>query len=168
MSAASWGLWLYLGAQRLWELSRARANERAMRAQGGVEHAAGHYPAMFAFHAVFFAVLAAALSRGARLGPRSGPWLALFAAAQLLRFWSVASLGPAWSTRIWTVPGRVPVRSGPYRFLRHPIYCAVIAEIAAVPMSFGLAGAAVALSVANAAILAVRVRAEDRALRAAC
>ena len=165
MKAASWGLLGYLAAQRLWELARARKNERAMEIQGGREHAAGHYPVLFLVHVAFFLAVAARISAGARLSSRSLPWLAAFALAQGLRFWAVASLGPAWSTRVWTVPGRALTRTGPYRFLRHPIYAAVVIEVLSIPLAYGLLREAVLFSALNALLLAVRIPAEERALR---
>lgn len=163
VSAASWPVWAWLAVQRLMELSSARANERALRLAGGVEHSPGHYPLLVAFHAAFLAALGAAIARGARLDAEGSPWLAVFAAGQALRFFSIHALGPAWTTRIWTLPGRAPTRSGPYRLLRHPIYLAVFLEVLALPMAYGLARFALAAAALNAALLLVRIRAEERA-----
>ena len=81
----------------------------------------------------------------------------------MFRGWILASLGERWTTRIIVVDGPL-VRRGPYRFLRHPNYLLVAAEIAVLPLALGLPLYALAFSVLNAAALAVRIRAEDRAL----
>lgn len=165
VTAVSWGVLGYLGLQRLWELMRADSNQRAIRSAGGREHAPGHYPFLVAFHAAFFLVLSAALIQGARLGRHSFLWLGSFAAAQALRFRSVRSLGPAWTTRIWIRPGKPLVRTGPYRWIRHPIYLAVFLEVLSVPMAYGLWREALILSLVNAVLLGTRIRAEEQALR---
>jgi methyltransferase len=98
--------------------------------------------------------------------PRVVPWIALLAeiVAQVLRYWAVATLGDRWNTRIIVSPDRAPATNGPYRFMRHPNYLAVVIEIAAVPMIGGAIFTAVAFSIGNALILAVRIPAEERAM----
>ena len=76
----------------------------------------------------------------------------------------LASLGARWTTRIIVVPGETLLRRGPYRFVRHPNYLLVAAEIAVLPMVFGLPGYALVFSILNATVLFVRIRAEERAL----
>jgi methyltransferase len=82
-------------------------------------------------------------------------------------WWAIATLGTRWCTRIIVLPGAPPVTGGPYRWLRHPNYLAVVVELAALPLAFGSWRTALAFSSANAALLAVRIRAEERALGAA-
>ena len=93
-------------------------------------------------------------------------WTALGGAlgAQALRYWSVASLGSRWNTRIIVFPGMPPVKRGPYRFMRHPNYLAVIVEIACVPLIRGCWMTAVVFSIGNAVLLRVRIRAEEAAM----
>jgi methyltransferase len=86
------------------------------------------------------------------------------AGLQGMRLWVIASLGPYWTTRIITLPNAALVRRGPYRYLRHPNYAVVIAEIAALPLAFGAWDIAVAFSALNAALIAWRIRVEDRIL----
>jgi methyltransferase len=90
--------------------------------------------------------------------------LAVFALLQLGRVWVIATLGPRWTTRIIVLPGAPLVRSGPYRFVRHPNYWIVTAEIAVLPLVFGLVELALVFSLLNVAILFVRIRAENKAL----
>ena len=149
-------------AQRLGELAYARVNEARLRRIGGVEHGAAHYPAIVALHAAWLAGLWIAASG---THPHYG-WLALFLVLQGLRVWILGTLGARWSTRVIVLPGTPPICRGPYRFLSHPNYAVVIAEIFVLPMAFGLVGYALVFSLLNAAILAVRIRVENAALLA--
>lgn len=152
-------------AQRLFELRRAGRNTRALRAAGAVEAAPGHYPLIVALHAAWLGGLwLTALAFPSRVGPPAAGWLILFAALQGLRLWVLATLKNRWTTRIIVLPGAPLVRGGPYRFIAHPNYLAVVGEIAALPLAFGLVWYALGFSLANAAILAVRIRAENAAL----
>lgn len=159
MTAADWIL-LAVALQRLGELGYARGNERALRAQGGIEVGAGHYPLFIVLHAGWLA----AVWWGGRAATLDHGWLAAFLVLQAARIWVVAALGRYWTTRIITVPGQPLVRRGPYRFLRHPNYLIVVLEIAVLPLCFGLWQIAVLFSIANLALLAHRIRVEDSAL----
>jgi methyltransferase len=150
-------------AQRLGELVLARGNTARLRAMGGIEHGAGHYPLIVGLHAAWLAGLwGLAWSR-----PVQPAWLIGYLVLQGLRAWTLLSLGRRWTTRIITVPGEAPVRLGPYRFLPHPNYLVVVGEIAVLPMVFGLWVYALAFSLLNAAVLAIRLRAETTAWRGA-
>ncbi len=92
-------------------------------------------------------------------------WLALFIGGQALRYWAIVSLGERWTTRIIVLPGAPLVTGGPFRFVSHPNYLVVIGEIAVLPLVFGLWKVALLFSVLNAVVLAIRIRAEDRALK---
>lgn len=148
--------------QRLGELVLAQRNTRRLLAQGAYEVGRAHYPLIVAVHAAWLATLCL-------LGwdrPVSLTWLAAFVVLQLLRVWVIATLGGRWTTRIIILPGAPLVRRGPYRLLSHPNYAVVVGEIAVLPLAFGLIWVAVAFSILNAAVLAVRIRAEGRALAA--
>lgn len=150
-------------AQRLGELALAQRNTRRLLARGGVETGAEHYPLIVGLHAAWVVGLwAMAWDR-----PVRWEWVVLYLAVQALRVWTIVSLGERWTTRIITVPGEPRVRRGPYRFVRHPNYIVVAAEIAILPLAFDLAAYALVFSLLNASILAVRIRAEDHALNAA-
>jgi methyltransferase len=149
--------------QRLAELAVARRNTARLKAMGGVEHGAAHYPAIVALHAAWLAGLWwLAWDRPLHLG-----WLAGYAALEGFRAWTLLSMGRRWTTRIITTPSETLVRRGPYRFMRHPNYAVVAGEIAVLPLVFGLWAYALVFSLLNAAALAVRIRAENRALRGA-
>ena len=154
-----------LAVERLVELAISSRNARGLRARGAVEAGRAHYPPMVALHATFLA--ACAVAALARPAPPPAPFLVAvpaLAAGQALRWWAMAALGPRWTTRVLVLPGAPPVTRGPYRYLRHPNYLAVVLEMAAVPLLWGSWGVALAFSTANAALLALRIRAEERAL----
>ena len=146
--------------QRLVELPIARANTARLIAAGGHEVAPGHYPFIVALHTSWLV----ALWWFAPGRPVDLAFLALFGLAEVSRIWVLRTLGPRWTTRIIVVPGEQLVARGPYRFVDHPNYLVVIAEIALLPLAFGLWQIAMLFSALNAAILAVRIRAENRAL----
>jgi methyltransferase len=155
-----------VAAERLVELAISGRNARAALARGGVEVGQGHFRVMSAFHSLFLVSCAAEVVLLDRPFP-GAPGVAAFAgalAAQGLRYWAIATLGPRWNVRIIFVPGEPPVTSGPYRFVRHPNYVAVIAEMALLPLIHGAWLTALVFSAGNAALLYVRIRAEERAL----
>jgi methyltransferase len=149
--------------QRLGELWLSNRNTRRLLAAGAIEHGRGHYPLIVALHAAWLLALW-------WLAPGRGIdafWLAMFVLLQIARIWVIATLGPRWTTRI-IVPADAPlVRCGPYRLLNHPNYWIVAGEIAALPLVFGLWEVALVFSLLNAVVLAIRVRAENRALAGA-
>ena len=142
--------------ERLAELVLARRNTAALLAQGAYEVAPGHYWLIVALHAAWLGGLwVMGWSAPIDLG-----WLAVFLMLQAGRIWVLGTLGRRWTTRIIVLPGAPLVTTGPYRFLTHPNYVVVIGEIAVLPLCLGLPWYALAFSIANAAVLWVRVRAE--------
>ncbi|HKF70651.1 MAG TPA: isoprenylcysteine carboxylmethyltransferase family protein [Stellaceae bacterium] len=146
---------------RLVELWYARRNTRALLDAGGVEVGGSHYPLIVALHAAWLVAILLTVPPGAAV---SVPLLILFGFLQGLRAWVLLSLGRYWTTRVITLPGAPLVRRGPYRFLRHPNYLVVAAEIAVLPLAFGAWGVAIAFSALNGALLVWRISVEDRAL----
>jgi methyltransferase len=153
---------LLVTLQRVGELWLSLRNTRRLLAHGAREYGRGHYPLIIAVHVLWLGVLWWL----APLRPIGGFWLAIFILLQLARIWVLATLGPRWTTRIIVVPGETLVRRGPYRFMDHPNYAVVVAEIAVLPLVFGLWPVALAFTLVNAAVLAIRVREENRALSA--
>lgn len=147
--------------ERLAELWHARRNTRALLEAGGVEVGGGHYPLIVALHAAWLLAILLTVPSGAAV---SVPLLAAFAVLQGLRLWVLMSLGRFWTTRVITLPGAPLVRRGPYRYLRHPNYLVVAAEIAVLPLAFGAWGVAAVFSALNGAVLAWRISLEDQAL----
>ena len=149
--------------QRLGELVLARRNTDRLRAQGAHEAAAGQYPLIVGLHTAWLAGLWYFVLSGSA-DPVSWAWLGVFVVLQALRVWVIATLGPRWTTRIMVLPGAPLVASGPYRFVSHPNYCVVAAEILVLPLVFGLLWYAVVFSMLNAVALWIRIRAEAAAL----
>jgi len=146
--------------QRLGELWLSNRNTARLFAQGAREYAPGHYPLIVAVHTLWLAALWwLAPSR-----PVDFFWLAMFVAIEIARIWVLASLGPRWTTRIIIIPDATLVRRGPYRFVNHPNYLVVVAEILVLPLVFGLWQVALSFTLLNAAILTIRIRAENAAL----
>ena len=145
---------------RVVELPIARANTRRLLAAGGQEVGAGHYPSIVALHAAWLATLWWL----ARDRPVDLPLLVLFGLVECARIWVLRTLGKRWTTRIIVVPNEKLVARGPYRYLRHPNYAVVVAEIALLPLVFGLWRVSLLFSLLNAAVLTIRIREEDRAL----
>ena len=149
-----------VAAQRLLELALSRRNERLLRSRGAVERGRGHYPFMVALHAFW---LGSTLLEGTtRKVAMSRPALAAFLAVQPLRYWAILSLGEHWNTRILVVPGEKLVGKGPYKYLSHPNYVVVAAEVLTFPLIFGARVTAFVFSVLNAILLYVRIKEEGR------
>jgi methyltransferase len=152
---------LLVAVQRLAELVYARRNESRLRARGAVESGARHYPLFILLHGGWLLAIFL-LVPGDRVP--SWPLLGLFVLLQIGRVWVVATLGPYWTTRILSLPGAPLVRRGPFRWVRHPNYLIVTAEIAVLPLAFGAWWIAIVFSVANAALLYHRIGVEQEAL----
>lgn len=147
-------------AQRVGELALARRNSRRLLARGAREFGAGHYPLIVLLHATWLAGLwILAWDRAVQW-----PWLVVYLILQGLRIWVIATLGERWTTRIIVLPGAPLMRRGPYRLTSHPNYLVVAGEIAVLPLTFGLGLYAAVFFAANAAVLAIRLRAETHAL----
>lgn len=150
----------FVTLQRLSELVIARRNTARLLAEGAREVGADHYPVMVAMHSAWLVTLWFTVgNRDVHM-----PLLLLFCVLQLMRVWVLATLGPRWTTRIIVTRDAPLVKKGPFRFLRHPNYVVVTAEIAVLPLTFGLPWLALLFTLLNAAMLYVRIGAENRAL----
>lgn len=160
--------WLLLAValERGVELVVSARNARRAFDRGAVEVGQGHYRVMKLLHTAFLLACAAEVAFLGRPFPGALGWAALgaVAGAQALRWWAVAALGVRWNTRVIVWPDLAPVTGGPYRFVRHPNYVAVVVEIAALPLVHGAWATAVVFSVLNVLLLVVRIRAEETAL----
>ncbi|MEE8172145.1 MAG: isoprenylcysteine carboxylmethyltransferase family protein [Alphaproteobacteria bacterium] len=163
MSAA----WIILGAvlaQRLAELVYAGRNTRRLLAKGGREFGAGHYPLFALLHGTWLAAQALWLIF-AGLENVVWPLVAVYGALQIFRAWILFSLGERWTTRVIVLPNAPLVRAGPYRFIKHPNYWLVCAEIAVLPLIFGAWPVALVFSFLNGALLFHRIPIENAALK---
>ncbi|MBI4495645.1 MAG: hypothetical protein HY697_01800 [Deltaproteobacteria bacterium] len=160
------GLVLLVGLQRLWELRLARRNRARSLEAGAREVGAGHYPFFFLLHGGWLGGwIGEAWSGGPVLSEGWPLWLALFLAAQGLRYWSIRTLGRFWNTRVLVIPGAPRVQRGPYRFLDHPNYLAVSLELLSLPFLFEAWRTALLASLGNGVLLlGFRLPAEEKAL----
>jgi methyltransferase len=151
---------------RLGELALSRRNIARLLARGAEEAGRSLYPWMVAVHTGFLVACVAEvwLLDRSPLPLLSAIMLGFLVVASGIRWWVISTLGDRWSTRVVFVPGEPPVTGGPFRWLRHPNYLAVIIEFVALPLVYTAWLTAVVFSVANAAVLASRVRTEEAAL----
>ncbi len=149
-------------AQRAGELALSSFNTRRLKARGALEVAPRHYPLVVAVHACW--LLALWLFGHDR--PIKIAALIFYLVLQGLRLWVMRTLGPRWTTRIIVLPGERLISAGPYRWLAHPNYVVVVGEIAVLPLALGLPWLAIIFTILNAAVLFIRIRAENRALGA--
>ena len=157
---------LAVAVERLAELVVSKRNARWALARGGREYGLGHYPVMVAIHSALLVgcvVEVWALDRPfiAWLG---WPMLAIVVAAQALRWWCITTLGHRWNTRVIVLPDAPLVDGGPYRWIHHPNYVAVVAEGFALPLVHTAWLTALCFTAANAWLLTVRIRVENAAL----
>jgi methyltransferase len=164
-----YGLIALVVAVRFVELRVARRNRAWAMEHGGVESGAEHYPVMVTLHTALFAgcLLEVPLAGRPFLPELGWPMLALLAGAHALRWWCIRTLGPQWNTRVIRVPDAPLVSGGPYRWLRHPNYVAVVVEGFALPLVHTAWITALAFTVLNALLLRVRLRVENEALATA-
>ena len=156
-----------VGVERLAEMVVAKRNAAWSFARGGIETGRGHWPVMVLIHA---GLLVGAVVEVWVFDRPFIPWLgwtmlALVVAAQLLRWWCITTLGPQWNARVIVVPGAERVTRGPYRWMRHPNYVAVVVEGVALPLVHTAWVTALVFTVLNAGVLTMRLRAENEALR---
>jgi methyltransferase len=155
-----------VGLERLAELVVSRRHEAWSRERGGVEYGRAHYPVMVVLHSALLAgaVIEMWVRRPNFQPALTIPMLALTLASQALRWWCIRTLGNRWSTRVIVVPGLPLVNAGPYRWLPHPNYVAVVVEGFALPLVGSAWITATAFTVLNALLLTVRIRVENTAL----
>jgi methyltransferase len=155
--------------QRLAELAYAARNQAIALARGGKEHGRNHYWMFVVLHSLW---LAGMLTESRSTDGVLPPWFWFCIVMALLlqggRYVVIRTLGEAWNTRIITWPGMTIVRSGLFRYVKHPNYVIVSLELAIIPLAFGCWRTALAASIVNAYILLfVRIPAEEKALREA-
>ncbi|MDT5141101.1 MAG: isoprenylcysteine carboxyl methyltransferase family protein [Mycobacterium sp.] len=157
---------LAVGIERLVELLVAKRNARWALAHGGKEFGHNHYPVMVVLHtALLLGCVIEVWALHRPFLPWIGwPMLVVVAVSQILRWWCVTTLGRRWNTRVIVLPESQLVQSGPYRWIHHPNYVAVVAEGVALPLVHGAWLTAIGFTVANALLLTVRIKVENSAL----
>lgn len=157
---------LAVAVERLAELVVSKRNAQWAMSRGGREYGRRHYPVMVVIHTLLLVGCAAEvwLLHRPFLPWLGWPMLALVVVAQALRWWCITTLGHRWNTRVIVVPDAPLVNAGPYRWLHHPNYVAVVIEGIALPLVHTAWVTALCFTVANALLLAVRIRVENAAL----
>lgn len=159
---------LFVISQRLIELLIAKQNERILKAQGAIEFDKNGYRMISAMHVAFFISLICEKFFFQRTLNTYWIFFAVFfAGAQVLRYWAIKSLGVHWNTKILVLPNHKLVNTGPYKYLRHPNYIAVIMEIAVIPLIFSCYITVVVFSLINLILLRRRISIEEDALKKA-
>ena len=160
MSIAQWII-LAVALQRVGELVLARRNTARLIAEGADEIGAEHYPLFVVVHWLWLFVMFALSPPGVVVW---WPLIGLFVALQAARVWIIVSLGRFWTTRIVTLPGVPLVRRGPYRWMKHPNYAVVVAELYILPTAFGLWEVGLVFTVFNLPLMIWRIKTENAAL----
>ncbi len=153
---------LLVGLQRLGELALSARNARWLKGQGAVELGDAHYRYIVGLQVLWLLALLLLVSPAA---PLCWGWLALFLALQLGRVWVIGTLGRYWTTRVYHLPARPVVTRGPYRWVKHPNYVVVVAEVAVLPLVVGAWWIAALFAPLQLALILWRLRAEEPALR---
>lgn len=159
-------LLVLVAAERLIEVAVSNRNLRWSRAHGGVEFGSSHYPVMVGLHVFLLAgsLIEVWVWQRPLIPALSLLMLILVIGSQALRWWCIATLGRRWNTRVVIVPGLPKVASGPYRWLAHPNYVAVVIEGFALPMVGFAWMTALVFTLANIPLLLTRIRVENEAL----
>ena len=157
---------LAIGAERLIELAVAQRNAKWSFDRGGKEFGRDHYPAMVSMHALLLVSCVVETWTLGRpfIGWLGWPMLAVVVLSTIVRWRCVSVLGKHWNPRLIVIPDAPLVRDGLYRWVRHPNYTAVAAEVAALPLVHSAWLTAIVFSIANALVLRVRIRAENATL----
>ena len=150
--------------ERLAELVVSRRNLAWALAHGGREYGFGHYPFMVVLHTGLLVACLVEATHRSFLPVLGWSMFVVVVLAQALRWWCIITLGPRWNTRIVVIPGLPLVDGGPYRWLRHPNYVAVVLEGIALPLVHTAWITALVFTVVNAGLLRVRIKAENAAM----
>ena len=160
-------LLIAVALERLFEMRLSDRNAKLAFAQGGLEFGQRHFIFMKGLHTALLlgAALEVLLLHRPFIPELGFPMLGLALAAQSLRYWAVSSLGTRWNVRVIVIPGAPAIRRGPYQYMRHPNYVAVVLEGIALPLIHSAWITACVFSVLNAGLLWIRISCEERSLR---
>ena len=156
--------------QRFWELKRSQQNIKFLLENGGEEFFPRHHTVMVALHSgwILSMLLEVWLLEREFSWLLAGPSIIFVIIGQGLRYHAILTLGTHWNTKIVLVPKKNALRSGLYRYIRHPNYYGVVLEIAFFPLLHSAIWTAIFFSIANAILLAHRIRCEEKALTDYC
>lgn len=159
-------IFFFLIAQRITELLIARKNEQLMINRGGIEHGKDHYPYIVSLHVLF--LVSYFLEVQVLQRELTELWyviLPILFFTQVIRYWAIYSLGNYWNTKIIIIPGDVVISRGPYKFIKHPNYMVVAAEILFLPLLFHAYITAILFTILNVVMMTIRIPAEEHALQ---
>ena len=149
---------------RIGELILSRRNEIWLLQNGAIEYGQKHYPYIVALHILFIISLIEEYSIK-QTASFSLIFLVLYFLCLAFKVWVIRSLGKFWNTKIYHISGLPSIKKGLYKYIKHPNYLIVIAEIAIIPLVFHLYYSAVAFTVLNAIMLSVRIKDENKVLK---
>lgn len=149
---------------RIGELILSRRNEVWLLNHGAIEYGQKHYPFIVALHVLFITVLIIEYLTKASVDFNM-LFLILYGILLAFKVWVILSLVKFWNTKIYHISGYPLIKKGVYKYIKHPNYLIVIAEIALIPLVFHLIFTAIAFSVLNAMMLTVRIIEENKVLK---
>jgi len=149
---------------RIGELILSRRNQIWLLQQGAIEYGQKHYPYIVALHVLFIVSLIIEYSTK-QTASFSLFFLILYFLLLSFKAWVITSLGKFWNTKIYHISGFPLIKKGVYKYVKHPNYLVVIAEIAIIPLVFHLYYSAIAFTVLNAIMLSVRIKEENKVLK---
>ena len=159
-----------IALERIYELLLSKRNAAKVFALGGVEHGKSHFPYMVVLHLTFFMAIPIELfwfDQVFRI--ELAVLMGVISALSMgLRYWAISSLGIFWNTRVIVLPGHKAIVKGPFQWVRHPNYVAVIVEMAAIPLFYGAWRTAILYSILNLWMLKIRISVEENALKQHC
>jgi len=156
----------------------SRMHERRLRERGAVTPPGDVYLALLMLYPSAFLLMGAEgfwrafeAGRTSAAAVHGGPsWLAsgivIFVASKALKYWAIRSLGELWTFRVFIVPDAPLVTTGPYRYVTHPNYIAVVGELIGTAMMVGAPVSGPVMLGAFGAALRARVKFENQVLRA--
>jgi methyltransferase len=160
-----WIFFAFLISQRILELFLAKRNEQIVKSKGALEFDRDGYRYIVVMHVAFFISLV--LENFLLQRELNRFWVLfflIFLIAQLLRYSAIYSLGVYWNTKVLVVPGSELTTKGPYRYLKHPNYIAVVVEIAVIPLIFSCYFTSILFSIMNLIVVRRRIGIEESAL----
>lgn len=149
---------------RIGELILSRRNEIWLLQNGAIEYGQKHYPYIVSLHVLFIISLMTEYTTTQTIS-FSLFFLVLYCLLLIVKTWIILSLGKFWNTKIYHISGFPLIKKGVYKYVKHPNYLIVIAEIAIIPLVYHLYFTAAAFTVLNAIVLSVRVKEENRVLK---
>jgi methyltransferase len=146
------------------ELDVSRKHDRLLRSRHAWEPPGDVYRLMaWAYPLTFVAMTGEAVIAGPRWPRVMALGVGILVAAKLVKFWAIAALGDRWTFRVLIVPEPL-VATGPYAFVRHPNYIAVIGELLGFALLVGAPVAGAVSLIGFGELLRRRIAVEERAL----